>query len=145
MKKEELLKSKEYWMVQVQNDLFGIMEEFMKKNNFNRTELAKEFGVSKGYITQIFNGDFDHKLSKFIELSLASNKAPVINFVDINRFIQNDGDSRTYELISVVKPRNITFETKAGFTQTSSPTQSYPIAKHTQYRVIASANKELVA
>lgn len=102
MKREELLRSKEYWMVQVQNDLFGIMEEFMKKKKLNRTKLADEFKVSKGYITQIFNGDFDHKLSKLIELSLASDKAPLIHFVDLDNYVKHDAEDRTYHLIPMI-------------------------------------------
>ena len=103
MKREDLLKSKEYWIVQIQNDLFGVMEEFMKREKLNRTQLAGKLGVSKGYITQIFNGDFDHKLSKLVELSLASGKAPILHFVDVDTLVKYDKENKIYELVTMVK------------------------------------------
>ena len=35
-----------------------------------QSEFAERLGVSKGYISQILNGDFDHKLSKLTQLLL---------------------------------------------------------------------------
>jgi len=74
--REELLKSKEYWMVQFQVSLFQEVEHYLSENKISKTEFAKQLGVSKGYISQILNGNFDHKISKLIELSLAIGKAP---------------------------------------------------------------------
>ena len=90
MTREDLLKSKEYWSVQIQSDLFKMIEDYMKERSLNRTQLAEELKVTKGYITQILNGDFDHKISKLVDLSLACGKAPVLHFVDINKYIDHD-------------------------------------------------------
>jgi transcriptional regulator with XRE-family HTH domain len=109
MKRKELLKSKEYWMVQIQNDLFGAIEKYMKSKNINRTKLAETLGVSKGYITQILNGDFDHKLSKLVELSLASNAAPILNFTNLDKFIDDDANDKCYELMSLPRPKFVIF------------------------------------
>lgn len=128
MKREDLLRSKEYWMVQVQNDLFGAMEEFMKKKSFNRTQLANEFGVSKGYITQVFNGDFDHKLSKLIELSLASDKAPIITFVDLQEFIKHDSQDKIYHLIPIIDKKNITFKSNPVSYQTTQADEATQVS-----------------
>ena len=46
----------------------------MKDKKLNRSQLAKKLGVTKGYITQVLNGDFDHRISKLVDLSLAINK-----------------------------------------------------------------------
>lgn len=81
----------------------------MREKNLNRTKLAEEFKVSKGYITQIFNGDFDHKLSKLIELSLASNKAPLIHFVDLNDFVKHDGEDKKYHLIPMINQKTMRY------------------------------------
>jgi transcriptional regulator with XRE-family HTH domain len=113
MEREDLLRSKEFWMVEVQNDLYGIMDDYMKKNNLNRVKLAEKLGVSKGYITQIFKGDFDHKISKLIELALASEKVPLIKFVDIKEYITNDANEKIYELFPVMRPQGVTFEVAA--------------------------------
>ena len=56
----------------------------------NKTQLAEYLGCTKGYVTQLLNGDFDHKLSKFVELSLAINKIPEITFSDVDEYIISD-------------------------------------------------------
>lgn len=109
MKREDLLKSKEYWLAQIQNDLFVAMETYMKSKRLNRTKLAEKLGVTKGYITQIFNGDFDHKISKLVELSLISGKAPFLSFVDMDKYIKEDKDDKTFELIPMKRPKLITY------------------------------------
>ncbi len=90
MKREELLRSKEYWTTKIQLDLFELINEYMAKNKLNRTQLAEKLGVSKGYITQILNGDFDHKVSKLVELALAFDKVPILAYKDIRRHINED-------------------------------------------------------
>ena len=112
MKKSELLRSKEYWLTNIQNDLFGVIYEYMKKRNLNRTKLAKDFKVSKGYISQVLNGDFDHKLSKFVELSLASGKAPILKFYDLDQYvIQNETSKPKYtETSQLADYKPVSFE-----------------------------------
>jgi transcriptional regulator with XRE-family HTH domain len=90
MTREELLSSPEYWKAQIQNSLFQVIEDYIKEKNINKTQLATELGVTKGYVTQILNGDFDHKVSKLVELSLKCQKAPVIHFCDLKEYIVND-------------------------------------------------------
>ena len=88
--REELLKSKEYWLVNIQNELFNLVDEYLEDNNINSTQFAEKLGVTKGYISQILNGDFNHRISKLVELSLAIGKAPKINFIDIEKYIDED-------------------------------------------------------
>lgn len=101
--RNELLSSKEYWMGHIQHDLFGAIEKYMQENKLNRTSLAKKLGVTKGYITQVLNGDFDHKVSKLVELALASNVVPVLHFVNLQEFLANDSNDKVYELMPVVR------------------------------------------
>lgn len=37
----------------------------------HKSQLAEYLGVSKGYLSQLLNGDYDHRMSKFFELALA--------------------------------------------------------------------------
>lgn len=115
MKREDLLKSKEFWLIQIQNDLLGILEEHLIKENINRTQLAKNLKVTKGYISQVFNGDFDHKISKMVELSLASGNAPILSFVNINKFIKADSEDKIFDLMPMQRPKLMTYE-KESFT-----------------------------
>lgn len=80
MKREELLQSPEYWTTKAQLDLYFKVEEYLKDKKINRTDLARELGVSKSYISQVLNGDFDHRLSKLVELALHCGYKPIINY-----------------------------------------------------------------
>lgn len=79
---KELVDSKEYILAKMQIDLYDAVNAYLKANNMKKSDFAKQLGVSKGYISQILNGDFDHKLSKFVALSLAIGKIPVFELVD---------------------------------------------------------------
>ena len=43
----------------------------MAETDRNKSRLAEYLGVSKGYVSQLLNGDYDHCMSKFFELALA--------------------------------------------------------------------------
>ena len=43
----------------------------MAETGRNKSRLAEYLGVSKGYLSQLLNGDYDHCMSKFFELALA--------------------------------------------------------------------------
>jgi len=90
MKRTELLQSPEYWTTKIQLELFSQMEDYMKENNLNRTQLAEKLGVTKGYISQVLNGDFDHRVSKLVELSLAIGVIPQIYFEAVEQCIKED-------------------------------------------------------
>lgn len=111
--RDELLKSKEYWLANIQNQLFNHIEDYMKKEGLNRSSLADQLGVTKGYVSQVLNGDFDHRLSKYIDLLIATNVVPVINFENLNEVIKKDLRSitlHTSELNSVTISNSTTDE-----------------------------------
>jgi transcriptional regulator with XRE-family HTH domain len=95
--REELIRSKEYWLAQLQTTLYQKVEEYLKENRMTKSEFAQKMGVSKGYISQILNGDFDHKLSKFIELSLMIDKVPLLKLEDIDKVLLLDKEKKLNE------------------------------------------------
>ncbi|MCF8273100.1 MAG: helix-turn-helix domain-containing protein [Flavobacteriaceae bacterium] len=86
---EELINNTGYWLDKIQNELYFELNLYMKKNKLNRTQLAKELGFTKGYITQVLNGNFNYSLKKLIDLSLAIGLVPNINFSKVNDEIIN--------------------------------------------------------
>jgi transcriptional regulator with XRE-family HTH domain len=138
MKREDLFRHKEYWVVQIQNDLYGVIEDYMKKSGINRTQLAEKLNVTKGYITQILSGDFDHKVSKLVDLALASGKAPILHFVDLEQYIKDDAAGRRNVYNSGFKPvqYNLIFQ------QQSGENKSYPISTTTAGSRITYSNLE---
>lgn len=93
MKREELLRDPQWWLATIQNDLHAIIYEYMETNGVDRKDIASKLGVTKGYVTQVLKGDYDHKISKLVELALAFNKAPIVHFVDLDKLILDDGRS----------------------------------------------------
>lgn len=87
---KELLQTDTYWISKIQNDLFNQVEQYLVDNEMTRTQFAEQLGVSKGYISQVLNGEFNHRLSKLIELSLAIGKAPVLVFEDLEEVAEKE-------------------------------------------------------
>lgn len=97
MDRKQLLSSKEYWLSKIQIDLFNQVSHYLENNNMNRSELAKKLGVTKGYISQILNGESDHRISKIVELSLAIGLVPDVSFNSLEEYLIKDEKSRNKE------------------------------------------------
>lgn len=115
MKRKELITSKEYVLADMQLKLMNLIEDYMKSHNLKRNDLAQKLSVTKGYISQILNVSFDHKLSKIIELSLACNAIPLLYFIDLDRFVKEDALDKIYELLPIQRPRSMTYENESSF------------------------------
>ena len=105
--REELINSKEYWIADIQMKLFAEVEAFMKARGMNRTQFADYLGCSKGYVTQLLSGDYDNKLSKLVELSLAIGKVPELSLTEIETYVANQensfsgsDDSDSYQIVN---------------------------------------------
>lgn len=88
MKREKLIRSKGYNVTKIQNELYRQLTSYLEENKMTQSAFAKQLGVSKGYVSQILNGNFDYKLSKLVELSLAIGKVPEINFESFSKAIE---------------------------------------------------------
>ncbi len=86
----ELLKTDTYWITKIQNDLFNAVELYLAENNLTRTQFAEQLGVTKGYVSQVLSGEFNHRLSKLIEISLAIEKVPIVEFEDLDEVAEKE-------------------------------------------------------
>jgi len=71
--------------------LYECAGKFMKRKGLNKKQLAEHLGVSAGYVSQVLNGDYDHRLSKFVELSMDFGYIPKIQFVPIEVVVEERG------------------------------------------------------
>jgi len=94
LKYEELIKTQEYWLEVIQNEIFRQVKSYMESENINQTQLANKLGVTKGYISQILNGNFNFSLTKLIELSLSLNIVPDLHFKPVNEYIEEKSKNR---------------------------------------------------
>lgn len=96
MTREELLKSPAYWFEYEQNELFRQVSEYMERENINQTELAAKLNVSKGYVSQILNGNFNYTLKKLIEVCLAIDIVPKIKYNKVEDVIKEDSQLKSH-------------------------------------------------
>ena len=71
--------------------LYECAGKFMKRKGLNKKQLAEHLGVSAGYVSQVLNGDYDHRLSKFVELSMDFGYIPKIQFVPVEVVVEERG------------------------------------------------------
>ncbi|MBP3343055.1 MAG: helix-turn-helix transcriptional regulator [Bacteroidales bacterium] len=102
--RKELLKSPGYWLARFQTELFRCVRNYLKSEKKTQTQFAEQLGVSKGYVSQVLNGDFDHKISSFIKLSLSAGYIPEIKLTPIEEYISRDEKLAEYNY----KPVKIT-------------------------------------
>ena len=94
----ELVSSPEYWMETLQNELFRQLDDYRIEHGYNRKQLAEHLGFSKGYVSRLLNGDFNHSAKKLIELSLKIGKAPIFEFKDMDTYLASS------EVLNVIEP-----------------------------------------
>ncbi|WP_343671701.1 helix-turn-helix domain-containing protein [Chitinophaga sp.] len=90
MERSELITSKEYWIEKIKLDLYQVVQVYKEKNGLTLEALAQKLGVTKGYLSQVLNGNFDHKISKLVELALACDMVPLIKYEPTDQYVQDD-------------------------------------------------------
>jgi len=106
MTRDKLLKSPAYWFEYEQNELFRQINEYLEVESINQTELASRLNVSKGYVSQILNGNFNFSLKKLIELCLSIGIVPKINYKKIEEVIKEDIQAQFYYDNYLLDPEN---------------------------------------
>ncbi len=90
MSREEILRSPDYWFEEAQNELYRQVVEYMEREGLNQTQLADRLNVSKGYVSQLLRGEFNHSLRKLIDLSLSIGLVPRIDYRRLQNEIAED-------------------------------------------------------
>ena len=122
MTREELISSPDYWVAKTQVDLYNKVKNYLNKNGMSRSALADIMGVTRGYISQILNGNCDHRLSKIFELALAIGEVPTLSFRSLESVLSDDENN----LISVPLCHKVNIEYK-GESPIYQFTQNEPI------------------
>lgn len=80
---KELVRNSGYWLDQIQNEVYFLLKSYMEQNDLNQKGLAEKLKVSPSYVSQVLNGNFNHSILKLIDLALAIDKVPKIEFINI--------------------------------------------------------------
>ncbi|TXF85959.1 helix-turn-helix domain-containing protein [Neolewinella aurantiaca] len=108
---EERMREEVYWTTKIQLELFREISHYLSETGMTRTAFADKLGVSKGYVSQILNGDFDHKLSKMVTLLLAIEKVPQLQFKQLDAAIkQAKGEVPMMQAVYRAAPQKVRLE-----------------------------------
>lgn len=125
MERTEVLKSPDYWVAHIQVSLYNCASKFMDESGMNRTQLAEHLRVSKGYVSQLLNGGYDHKISKLVDLALKFGFAPKMEFEKLNDCIKEDVIRQIHsyekrEYLSMDLKKQVMISTNADYVQSAS-------------------------
>lgn len=99
---EKILNQPSYWIEGINGVLYNGIIEFMEKNNFNRTQLAQNLGISKGRVSQILNdGEINFSIEKIVEISIKVGKYPVFELEDSNVYLKKLNDTKQFKSIRI--------------------------------------------
>ncbi|MBI9015569.1 MAG: helix-turn-helix transcriptional regulator [Clostridiales bacterium] len=129
MKREKLIRSKGYNVTKIQNELYRQLTSYLEENKMTQSAFAKQLGVSKGYVSQILNGDFDYKLSKLVELSLAIGKVPEIHFESFSNILEKKNTIKIIHLGEQKIKNTSTSLSNKKIEFTSNPLREFNIAQ----------------
>ena len=137
---EELTRTEGYWLTTIQSDLYAKVEAFRQARGWTRTQLAQHLGVSKGYVSQVLNGDFDHKLSSLVRLALAVDTVPNLKFQDPAAYVENyvsgyDGCVNHKYVTATIVVKNEPLPLLMGTAQRHYETQQIDRESTTSFRV----------
>jgi predicted XRE-type DNA-binding protein len=116
-KKEDLIRTEEYWMENIQNELYFVLKKHMEERELNQTELAKELGFSKSYVSQVLKGNFNHSTKKLVRLLLAIDRVPQFDFMKANEYLRLIDKSSKIMKVEFCK-ENVSGETLRNETET---------------------------
>ena len=136
MTRKDLLTSPEYWHTMLQLQLFNKVQEYLQNNNMTRADFAKQLNVSKGYVTQLLNGDYDNRLSKFVELLLQIGYVPKLEFVPIEDMLSHDG-----ELLNE-KSTKISLDSNVNLSKNETKISAEPTQNTNQKRISVKRQKK---
>lgn len=90
MKREELLRSEEWYTTEMQLALFQQLDLHLEEAGLSRKEFAKQHGLSKKHVKRAHNGKFKGSLRELVRIALAANLAPKLIYRDLDEYVEED-------------------------------------------------------
>lgn len=85
--KERLVRGEVYWMETIQQAIHEALLAYMEKHDLNQTELGKNLGFTRGYVSQLMNGNFNLSQKKIIQLLLKMDMVPDLRIRTVDSYL----------------------------------------------------------
>lgn len=85
--KERLIRGEGYWMETIQQAIHEALLAYMEKHGLNQTELAGKLGFTRGYVSQLMNGNFNLSQRKIIQLLLKLDMVPDLRIRSMDDYL----------------------------------------------------------
>jgi transcriptional regulator with XRE-family HTH domain len=85
--KERLIRGEGYWMETIQQAIHEALLAYMEKHGLNQTELAGKLGFTRGYVSQLMNGNFNLSQRKIIQLLLKLDMVPDLRIRSMDSYL----------------------------------------------------------
>lgn len=83
MTRKQLLKSKEYWFVQMQMHLYEVVSKYMSRTGKTNEQMCEKLDISQRTLKKIRDGEWDNTIHEYISILLACDKVPVIRIENL--------------------------------------------------------------
>lgn len=88
--KERLVRGEGYWMETIQQAIHEALLAYMEKHDLNQTELGKKLGFTRGYVSQLMNGNFNLSQKKIIQLLLKMDMVPDLRIRTVDEYLASE-------------------------------------------------------
>jgi predicted XRE-type DNA-binding protein len=88
--KERLVRGEGYWMETIQQAIHEALLAYMAKHDLNQTELGKKLGFTRGYVSQLMNGNFNLSQKKIIQLLLKMDMVPDLRIRTVDDYLASE-------------------------------------------------------
>lgn len=76
MVREELLKSPDYWIPQIQLVIYNAVIDYLEDNKMTKDEFVQKTGISRKMMKDIMSGDFNGRISDLVKLETSMGYVP---------------------------------------------------------------------
>ena len=85
--KERLVRGEGYWMETIQQAIHEALLAYMEEHDLNQTELAAKLGFTRGYVSQLMNGNFNLSQRKIVQLLLKLDRVPDLRIRSVDSYL----------------------------------------------------------
>lgn len=86
MDRKDLIRSKEYWLSDIQIKLYNLVKNYIEKNKLTEKEAAKRLDLYDSQLESLLKGEYNGSLSSIINILLKTGFVPIFEPLSFNEY-----------------------------------------------------------